>query len=159
MTAGDAAFPATPLVPVSWGEVIDKLTILDIKQARMTDADALAHVRRERAALADIAAAALAADPGLAALRDGLHAVNERLWEIEDRIRDKERARRFDEEFVALARQVYRSNDERARIKRAINMLTGSALREEKSYAPYDAAPGEPADPGAKRDHAGDTGS
>lgn len=142
MSADEAALPAMPLVPVSWGELIDKLTILEIKQARMTDAQALANVGRERGALAALAAAPLAADAALAALRDRLRTVNESLWEIEDLIRGKERARCFDEAFVALARQVYRSNDERARIKREINALTGSALREEKSYAPYDEACG-----------------
>lgn len=125
---------AAPMIPVSWGEVIDKITILEIKESRITDAEALANIRRELALLGAIAARDLAADASLAGLRAELRAVNLRLWDIEDAIREEERRQDFGAEFIRLARSVYRLNDERARLKRQINDATGSVLREEKSY-------------------------
>jgi hypothetical protein len=122
------------MVPVSWGELLDKITILQIKQARIADAAKRANVTTELDALSAIAGIAMAQ---AAALLAGLKAVNEELWEIEDRIRDKERAGRFDAEFIALARAVYVTNDRRAELKRQMNSLLGSALVEEKSYQPY----------------------
>jgi hypothetical protein len=124
-------------VPVSPGELIDKITILAIKSRRMTDPHQLANVRRELTLLRDTWAASPYAPADIAADEAALMAVNERLWVIEDEIRDKERAQAFDAEFVRLARAVYFENDERARIKRHINVKLGSAIVEEKSYRDY----------------------
>jgi hypothetical protein len=125
------------LVPISAGELIDKITILEIKSQRIRDTTKLANVRTELALLTDMWRASrwAAADVGTdwAALR----AVNERLWVIEDQIRDKERSAQFDRDFIELARAVYITNDERAAIKKRINTALGSALVEEKSYADY----------------------
>ncbi|TAJ65242.1 DUF6165 family protein [Brevundimonas sp.] len=132
-----------PHIPVGWGEIIDKLTILEIKQDRIPGAEALANVRRELAAIEAIAVPPLRASPELAARKDQLAAVNRTLWNIEDALRDKEAGQAFDEEFIALARAVYRYNDERALIKQAINRLLGSDIVEEKSYGSD--APGPPA--------------
>lgn len=117
-------------VPVSVGEVLDKISILEIKSERIADADKLANVRTELEHLVVIAANHR--EPRLEA---ELKKVNEALWDIEDRIRIKEKLQEFDEEFIKLARAVYITNDRRAQIKRAINELTGSVLIEEKSYA------------------------
>lgn len=124
-------------VPVSFGELLDKITILEIKSERMTDAAKLANVRRELAALGATWAAHPASKPDIAALRAALKAVNERLWVIEDDIRLKEKAQAFDAEFVRLARAVYFENDERADIKKRINLALGSTYVEEKSYEDY----------------------
>jgi len=125
------------LVPISPGELLDKITILRIKSERISDPPKVANVRRELAALeatwADSAYGAAAVDADVAALM----AVNARLWTIEDDIRDKERARSFDAEFIRLARAVYMENDERAAIKRRINLRLGSRIIEEKSYQAY----------------------
>jgi hypothetical protein len=123
-----------PEAPVSWGELIDKITILEIKADRLTAAAALANVRRELQALTPLEAA-VAADPRLPPLRAALVEVNTALWDIEDRIRDKDAAADFGAEFVELARSVYRQNDRRAAIKREISLALGSDLIEEKSYA------------------------
>jgi hypothetical protein len=122
-----------PVVPVSWGELLDKITILEIKQGRIAGADARANVAKECALLRDVAAAAMKRD-AVASLLAELKAVNEALWEIEDAIRDQEAAAQFGPEFIRLARSVYRRNDERAALKRAINLRLGSELIEEKSY-------------------------
>jgi hypothetical protein len=127
----------TPHVPVSWGELIDKITILQIKRERLTGADALAHVAQELEALSAIAAPVLAGDETARTLAAQLKALNETLWDIEDRIRDKEAAGLFDADFVALARSVYQRNDQRAALKRELNRQLGSELVEEKSYRPY----------------------
>ena len=124
-----------PRVPVSWGELIDKLTILEIKSERLAGAEARANVGLERRLLEEAAAGGLAAVPRLQALKSELRGVNEALWDIENDIRHQESLREFGERFVALARSVYRQNDRRAAIKRAINDLLGSVLVEEKSYA------------------------
>lgn len=124
-------------VPVSFGELLDKLAILQIKSERMQDAGKLANVRRELSALEKTWLAHPAAGRDVVRLRAELKAVNERLWEIEDEIRLKEKAGQFDEEFVRLARSVYFENDERARIKREINLALGSSFVEEKSYQDY----------------------
>ena len=129
------------LVPVSYGELLDKIAILQIKSERMTDPAKVANVRRELSALEKTWLAHPAAVHDIARLRADLKAVNERLWVIEDDIRDKERAQAFDAEFVELARSVYFQNDERARIKREINEALGSEYVEEKSYADYGPAP------------------
>ena len=131
------------LVPVSFGELLDKIAILQIKSERMTDAAKLANVRNELTALETTWAAHPASRQDIAALRADLKAVNERLWVIEDDIRIKEKAQAFDAEFIRLARSVYFENDERARVKKAINLALGSAYVEEKSYQDYraDSAP------------------
>ena len=124
-------------VPVSPGELIDKITILRIKSERMTDAAKLANVRTELHALEDTWANSAYAKVDIRADQSALQAVNARLWVIEDDIRDKERAQAFDAEFIRLARAVYVENDERAAIKRRINAKLGSTIVEEKSYRPY----------------------
>ena len=124
-------------VPVSFGELLDKIAILQIKSERMNDAAKLANVRKELAALDATWAAHAASKQDIADLRAALKAVNERLWVIEDDIRLKEKAQAFDAEFVKLARSVYFENDERARIKKDINLALGSAYVEEKSYQDY----------------------
>ena len=124
-------------VPVSPGELLDKITILRIKSARMRDASKLANVRTELEALERIWSASPYAAIDVASEVSALLAVNERLWTIEDDIRDKERAQTFDGDFVRLARAVYIENDERAAIKRKLNVKLGSSLIEEKSYADY----------------------
>lgn len=123
-----------PDVPVSWGELIDKATILEIKAERITRPQALANVEREHRLLAAIAGQ-VAGRGGIAALTRALKAVNEALWDIEDALREHEAAGDFGAVFVERARSVYRLNDERAAIKRRINLLLGSELCEEKSYA------------------------
>jgi len=124
-----------PRVPVSWGELIDKLTILEIKSERLAGAEARANVGLERRLLEEAVAGRLDTVPRLQALKSELRRVNEALWDIEDDIRHQEALLEFGERFVALARSVYRQNDRRAAIKRAINDLLGSVLVEEKSYA------------------------
>jgi hypothetical protein len=124
-------------VPVSFGELLDKIAILQIKSERMSDPAKLANVRKELDALDRTWAAHPASKTDIAALRAALKAVNERLWVIEDDIRLKEKAQAFDAEFVRLARAVYFENDERAKIKKDINLALGSAYVEEKSYEDY----------------------
>lgn len=127
------------LVPVSFGELLDKIAILQIKSERMSDPAKLANVRKELSALESTWMAHPAAGGDVVRLRAQLKSVNERLWEIEDDIRMKEKAQAFDHEFVRLARSVYFENDERARIKREINAALGSDYVEEKSYQDYSA--------------------
>jgi len=124
----------SPVVPVSWGELLDKIAILEIKAERLTGAEARANVARELAALGPIGAAVLG-EPGIATLRAELKAVNAALWEVEDAIRVEEARGAFGPEFVALARSVYRRNDERAAVKRRINVALRSELVEEKGYS------------------------
>jgi hypothetical protein len=125
------------LVPVSFGELLDKIAILQIKSERMGDPAKLANVRKELDALESTWTQSPASQPDIAVLRAALKQVNERLWVIEDDIRLKEQAQAFDAEFIRLARAVYFENDERARIKREINTALGSAYVEEKSYQDY----------------------
>jgi hypothetical protein len=122
-----------PLVPMSWGEVLDKIAILEIKTYRLRGAEARAKAAAELALLRGVAADL----PSIAGLLAGLLAVNTRLWRIEDLIREREAAGDFGPDFVALARAVYRENDERGRIKQAINRVLCSALVEEKQYPAY----------------------
>ena len=130
--------PAKPiLVEVAPGELIDKITILQIKSERIADADKLRNVRVELEVLETARDGAMAATRELDALTAQLKQVNEALWEIEDGIRDCERERDFGPKFIELARSVYHSNDRRAALKRQINELLGSKLIEEKSYAAY----------------------
>jgi hypothetical protein len=123
-------------VPTGVGELIDKITILEIKAERVGDSVKRANIARELGALTAIAQS-LAWTDELRALKDNLKTVNERLWELEDKVRDCERERRFDAEFVAFARSVYQTNDKRAAIKREINLRFGSTIVEEKSYKKY----------------------
>jgi hypothetical protein len=125
------------LVPVSPGELVDKITILRIKAARIGDAQKLHNVRVELDALESTWRNCGAPISTVADDEAALQKVNEALWDIEDRIRDKERDRLFDAEFIELARAVYVTNDERAAIKKRINLALGSRLVEEKSYAQY----------------------
>ncbi len=126
------------VVAISPGELLDKITILRIKAARIGDADKLANVRRELELLEGIwAESGAAALPELRADEAALESVNAALWDIEDSIRDEEAAQRFGARFVELARAVYITNDERAAIKKRINLLLGSSLIEEKSYRDY----------------------
>ena len=122
---------------ISVGEWIDKLTILEIKLAAILERDKLANVKREYETLLAAAPAELLTRVEIAAARARLKAVNAELWRIEDEIRVKERASDFSDEFIALARAVYVTNDKRAALKREINRLTSSELVEEKSYANY----------------------
>jgi hypothetical protein len=125
------------LVPVSPGELLDKITILRIKSARIADAGKLANVRRELALLEQHWRQAVPLPAALAEEEAALQRVNAELWEIEDRIRELEAQRRFDAGFIELARAVYLRNDERAAIKQHINLALDSAIIEEKSYQPY----------------------
>lgn len=125
------------LVEIAPGELIDKITILEIKTERITDAGKLKNVGVELDVLVAARDAAIAASPELDELTDQLKQVNEALWDIEDGIRDCERGRDFGPQFIELARSVYHSNDRRAALKRQINELLGSKLIEEKSYAAY----------------------
>ena len=124
-------------VPISPGELLDKITILRLKSKRMSDAAKLANVRVELNALEQTWAVSAYSKVDIGADVIALFDVNERLWVIEDDIRDKERAQQFDAEFIRLARAVYFENDERAAIKRRINLKLGSSIVEEKSYSNY----------------------
>jgi len=124
-------------VPVSFGELLDKMAILQIKIERIGDPAKVANVRRELEALQVTWNHAEESKTDLSETLAELKQVNEQLWEIEDEIRDLEREKRFDARFIELARSVYVTNDERARLKRVINEALGSALVEEKSYASY----------------------
>ena len=123
--------------PVSFGELLDKIAILQIKSERMKDEAKLANVRNELSALEQTWMAHPAAGHDIVNLRAQLKEVNERLWVIEDDIRLKEKAQEFDAEFIKLARSVYFENDVRAKIKKDINLALGSAYVEEKSYQDY----------------------
>lgn len=125
------------LTPVSPGELLDKLTILDIKSERITDPEKLSNVRHERELLEAVWRDSGLETDTIRALRSELKRVNEALWEIEDDIRDEERQSRFGERFVELARAVYVTNDKRAAIKKNINLELGSVIVEEKSYHEY----------------------
>jgi hypothetical protein len=125
------------LVPVSPGELLDKITILRIKCARIADAGKLEHVRHELVRLEASRHASLPASADMAADEAALERVNAELWDIEDRIREHEAQRRFDAGFIELARAVYLRNDERAAIKHRVNLKLKSAIVEEKSYQPY----------------------
>ena len=124
-------------VPVSYGELIDKITILEIKARQISEPAKLANVRNELDLLNATWANDAASQTDIGDERARLLAVNEALWDIEDRIRLKEKAQAFDAEFVELARSVYFRNDERAAFKREINLKLGSQLVEEKSYQDY----------------------
>ena len=124
-------------VPVSVGEVLDKITILQIKLAYISDSAKRVNVQNELNALLPLVAGDAFTTNQMQGLVAELKAVNEALWDIEDDIREKEAAKSFDAEFIKLARAVYVTNDKRAAIKKQINLETGSALIEEKSYESY----------------------
>ena len=126
-----------PQVPISWGELFDKITILQIKLENLTSKNALENVQREFKQLQSIFIEYFPDNSEAKQLETELKQVNQKLWDIEDKIRDKERNRSFDDEFIQLARSVYIINDERSRIKRKINDVFGSKFVEEKSYPEY----------------------
>ncbi len=124
-------------IPISPGEVVDRLTILEIKSERISDKTKLVNVHHELGKLLEAAKSAIPDSQDMRALRAKLKAVNEELWVIEDDIRECERERDFGATFIALARAVYKTNDRRADLKRRINEALGSDIMEQKSYAPY----------------------
>lgn len=124
-------------VEVSPGELLDKLTILEIKEQRITDPAKLENIRREKETLEMSASRHIDASAAIDEDKRALKAVNERLWEIEDEIREHERSQTFDARFIELARSVYVENDQRAALKKRINEHLGSDIAEEKSYAAY----------------------
>ena len=124
-------------VPVSPGEVLDKITILEIKSERMTDPQKLVNVRLELELLTRTWREAVTEDDTVQRIHAGLKHINEALWVIEDDIRDKERLKEFDDRFIELARSVYVTNDQRAAAKKALNLHLGSEIIEEKSYQDY----------------------
>jgi hypothetical protein len=125
------------LVPISPGELLDKITILRIKAARITDPTKVGNVRLELSLLENTWRDSGCAAANIQADERALHVVNERLWDVEDRIREKEAVQTFDRDFIELARAVYICNDERASIKKRVNLALGSRIVEEKSYRPY----------------------
>ena len=127
----------SPQVPISWGELFDKITILQIKLENLTSKNALNNVGREFKQLNSILIKYFPNSIEAKQLEEELKQINQQLWDIEDSIRDKERNRSFDDEFIQLARSVYIINDERSRIKRKINEIFGSEFVEEKSYSEY----------------------
>ena len=129
-----ASFISVEIAP---GELIDKITILEIKLKRISDPGKLENVREEWQALTEVRDTTIKVSDQLRLLSDELKTVNEMLWKIEDDIRDCERNRKFGKHFITLARSVYKTNDERAQLKRRINHLLGSRLVEEKSYTAY----------------------
>jgi len=124
-------------VPVSPGEVLDKITILEIKSERISDEGKLANVKRELELLQASWQQSVNEDETVRSIHSKLKSINEDLWEIEDDIRDKERAREFDQRFIDLARSVYVTNDQRADAKKELNLYLGSEIVEEKSYQDY----------------------
>lgn len=126
------------LVEIGSGELIDKITILQIKSERMSDAAKLANVRLELSELSAARDASLPASDKLEALSAQLKGINEALWVIEDDIRACEAEKDFGEKFIALARAVYVTNDQRAAVKKQINLLTGAKIIEEKSYTEFE---------------------
>jgi hypothetical protein len=124
-------------VELSYGEMLDKITILQIKSDRITDVSKVANVNKELNLLNDLWKADEKSGIDISTEFAALKKINEALWDIEDDIRDKERAKEFDEKFIELARAVYVTNDQRADIKRIINAKLGSDLIEEKSYSDY----------------------
>ncbi len=130
-------------IPISPGELIDKLTILDIKSERISEADKLANVQHEQRLLEGIWRESGLETESIRSLRGELKAINEQLWEIEDDIRICEKDRDFGDRFIELARAVYVTNDKRAAVKKCINVELGSAIVEEKSYQDYQSGDSE----------------
>ncbi len=124
-------------VPLAPGELVDKITILEIKSERIDNPDKLENVRRELDFLRSVHERHEVGTPETVRLGKSLKSVNEAIWELEDQIRDYERSNDFGEGFVEVARKIYRTNDQRAALKRDINIHLGSEIVEEKSYAAY----------------------
>ena len=127
----------SPKIPISWGELLDKITILQIKNENLTSESALENVEREFKQLGSILTKNFPTNADVQQFEEELRHINQKLWDIEDKIREKEKHKSFDDEFIQLARSVYITNDERSRIKRRINETFGSELVEEKSYSDY----------------------
>jgi hypothetical protein len=127
----------TPSVPISWGELADKITILEIKSQLLRSASARENAKKELARLVAIWEPVERDNRNAEGFKMALKHTNKTLWQIEDAIREKEAQKCFDDEFIALARAVYKTNDERAQIKRQINMLLTSEIVEEKQYSAY----------------------
>ncbi len=125
------------LVPISPGELLDKITILEIKSERMEDPQKVANVSHEFGLLSEVWSDSVTEDETIAGLHRLLKTINEELWEIEDDIRDEERNNRFGDRFTELARSVYVTNDKRAQAKKNVNLHLGSDIVEEKSYKDY----------------------
>jgi len=132
-----------PIAPIAWGELIDKITILEIKSVKIASESARANVVKELRLLQTVADTIAGGE--ISSLQSELRAVNSALWTIEDAIREKERRKEFDAAFIELARSVYACNDRRSLIKRKINEILRSEIVEEKSYG--DDAAGVPAAP------------
>jgi uncharacterized protein DUF6165 len=130
-------FISAPKVQISWGELIDKITILEIKMQRLNSKAATRNVRRELAVLKSAANDVLSRQPHVISLKEQLRSVNEVLWDIEDKIRAREAVKLFDRQFIELARSVYINNDKRGNLKRQINALLNSDFAEEKQYTSY----------------------
>jgi hypothetical protein len=124
-------------IPISIGEFIDKITILEIKSNKISDPEKLKNVEKELSSLNKLYPETLHNQTDVIRLREDLFKINTSLWEIEDKIRLKEKRKEFDAEFIETARAVYINNDERARLKREINILCQSELTEEKSYSSF----------------------
>jgi len=124
-------------IPISPGELLDKITILQIKSERIEDAKKVANVKVELNLLSSVWNQTVAANAEVNALTKKLKSINEQLWEIEDNIRDEERNKQFNERFIELARSVYVVNDDRANVKKEVNLLLNSSIVEEKSYKNY----------------------
>ena len=127
----------TPVVPISWGELIDKITILEIKKLKIKSVTALGNINKELDYLNRIVVNNLGVMESISSLKNELYSVNIKLWKVEDDIRDKEFKREFDSLFIKLARSVYRLNDRRAKIKNLVNQALKSELMEEKSYKDF----------------------
>ena len=125
-------------VELAYGELLDKITILQIKSERISDESKLSNVNKELNLLNDLWKSDKKSSVDISEEFTALKDINEKIWDIEDGIRDKERVKEFDQEFIELARSVYFSNDTRAEIKRDINLKLGSDLLEEKSYSNYE---------------------
>lgn len=124
-----------PHIPVSWGELIDKITILEIKMEKISNKDALNNIKRELSGLRPFESQIMS--PEITKLKADLLKINLILWSVEEDLREHELRNEFNKRFIELARSVYFTNDERAQLKRAINRITSSALIEEKSYPNY----------------------
>ena len=127
----------TPLIPCAWGELIDKITILEIKNCFVTDTQKRKLIAHELETLMHIAQSVLDTNPAIKNLKTDLYQTNSSLWTIEDEIRLKEKEKIFDEKFIELARSVYITNDKRADLKHQINSLLNSEFSEVKNYQPY----------------------
>ena len=125
------------LIPISPGELLDKITILEIKSERIESVEKKANVNKELNMLNDVWNSAVTEDDDIKSMRAEMKSINETLWVIEDDIRDEERDKRFESRFIELARSVYVTNDQRADVKKRINLYLKSDIVEEKSYQDY----------------------